>query len=329
MIPADSVANAVKGFNAGQADVVSGWQPDIQAASQSGGQQLIGSDKLHVLVDVIMTSRQAIQSRPRVVQAFHDAWFRTLKAQFEDFSGAAKQIAAWGNNDWSGINAASADKDLGTMLATIAQAGLTQNSAVMSDTARLVERLDTARRIWAASGQSPASGSTANLVDPQFVMQSAKRNDLATSAQPRNTSFLLSSHPDLKALAPNEGETLAILPCRKFDFLPESSDLTSESRHILDTCVLPVLQSSTGIYLKVVGSAAWPGPEGTFTEKDILETATQRAQAVVAYLVKNGIDPKRFNMSAILPPPERRNVTDGLVQAQDRYVEMTLITIGR
>jgi hypothetical protein len=211
----------------------------------------------------------------------------------------------------------------------IAQAGLTQNAAVMKDTARLIERLDTAQRIWSAAGQTTAGGSTADLVNPQFVLQSATRSDLSTSAQPRNTSFLLASHPDLKALAPDEGETLAILPCRKFDFLPESTELTQESRRILDTCVLPVLNSSTGIYLKVVGAAAWPKNDPPFTEKDILDTANARAKAVVTYLTSKGLDSKRFNVSATLPPPERRNITDGLEQSKDRYVEMTLITVGR
>src|SRR5258708_2257678 len=73
MIPADSVDDAVNRFNKGQADVVSGWLPNIQNAKQSSGQDLIGSDKLHVLVDVIMTSRQALPKRPPAVQAFHNA----------------------------------------------------------------------------------------------------------------------------------------------------------------------------------------------------------------------------------------------------------------
>jgi hypothetical protein len=329
MVPADSVDDAVNRYNQGQADVVVGWEPNIEAAGKTNGTKLIGSDKLHVIVDVIMTARQTIKQRPTIVQAFHNAWFRTLKAQFEGFAAAAKQIADWGHNDWSGISEATAEKDLGSQLALVAQATLTENASVMSDVSRLTDRLTTAQRIWAAAGQTPASGPVNDLVNGQFVLAAVTHSELTSTAQPPNTSFLLASHPDLKAIAPDEGETLAVLPCRKFDFLPESIELTKESLQLLDTCVLPVLNSSTGIYLKVVGSAAWPGPVGTFTAKDITYTAMARAQAVVTYLTNNGIDPKRFSISTVLPPVARQNTTDGLEQAKDRYVEMTLITIGR
>ena len=196
----------------------------------------------------------------------------------------------------------------------------------MNDTATLIERLDMAQRVWAAANQKPYAGRTADLVDPRFVLEAAKRNDLATSATPRNNTFLLSSRPSFKAIAASEGETLGVLPCRKFDFMPNSVDLNSEARRIIDTCVLPVLRSSTGIYLRIVGSAAWlPGD----TEKINRDFAMQRAKAVGDYLVKNGIDANRFTLDVVLPPPERRNTDDPALQVQDRFVEMTLITVGR
>jgi ABC-type nitrate/sulfonate/bicarbonate transport system substrate-binding protein len=329
MVPADSVEDAVKRFNQGQADAVSGWEPDIRNAAQGGGQYLIGSDKLRVVVDVIMTSRNAISTKAGAVQGFHNAWFFTLKNQFENFPTAAKQIADWGNNDWTGIQPATAEADLGKAVANIAQAGLSQNSAVMSDPTVLVERLDTAQRVWAAFGRSGFTGRTVDLVDPQFIRQSATRPDLATSGAPKNATFLLTSRPNLQAISPNQGETLAILPCRKFGFVPESTQLTSESKRILDNCVLPTLSSSTGIYLRVVGSAAWPKNDPPWTEKDIRDFARARAQSVADYLAQKGIDPKRLTLDAVIPPEARRNIESGLEQEKDRFVEMTLITVGR
>ncbi len=326
LIPAESIEDTINRFNQGQADAVSGWRPDIDKAGQGGGQKLIGSDKLRVILDVIMTSRQAIKNKAQVVQSFHNAWFRTLKAQFEDLATAAKQIADWGHNDWSGINPATAQNDLGKMLDDLAQAGLAQNAAAMTDTSALIERLDMAKYIWGQAGETPYSGQSADLIDGQFVRQSATRSDLATTASPRNATFLLTSKPNLKAISPDQGETLAVLPCRKFDFLPNSAQLTSESRQTLDSCVIPILHSSTGIYLKIVGSAAWlPGD----TEQINRDFAMQRAQAVASFLQSKGIDPQRFTLDVNVPPPERRGITDGLEQAKDRYVEMTLITVGR
>jgi outer membrane protein OmpA-like peptidoglycan-associated protein len=120
-----------------------------------------------------------------------------------------------------------------------------------------------------------------------------------------------------------------VLPCRTFTFLPESTELTLESRRILDNCVVPTLSQSVGLLLRVQGSSAWPANEPPYTEEDILEVAEGRAQSVVAYLVSQGIDPARFIVEASLPPEDHRNTEDPNIQAQDRFVELTLVTAGR
>jgi outer membrane protein OmpA-like peptidoglycan-associated protein len=89
------------------------------------------------------------------------------------------------------------------------------------------------------------------------------------------------------------------------------------------------MSQSVGLLLRVNGSSAWPGPPGTFTQEEILEFAEARAQSVVDYLVSQGIDPARFIVEATLPPEEHWETEDAEIQAQDRYVEMTLITVGR
>ncbi len=331
LVPADSVGEAVALFNRGQADVVSGWEPDIYNAEESGGTPLLSSEQLRIIIDVIVTSNQAVQNKADQVQAFHNAWFQTLKAQVEDYAQAAAQIAAWGHNDWTFVYPDSAESDLRTWLGTIAQADLSANATVMRDPDALIQRLETARRVWAASGVTVPNAPVENLIDPRFALESAARSELQTSAQPLNATFSLSARPDLSALAPGEGETLGILPCRRFTFLPESAELTLESRRILDDCVVPIMSSSVGIYLRVVGSAAWPasGPGAPYTEQEIYEFGLARAQAVVDYLVSQGLDPVRFVIEGTLPPEERRNTDDPALQEQDRYVEMSLITVGR
>ena len=96
LVPQDSVAGAVKAFNDGQADAVSGWEPDIYDAKQSGGVALLSSAQMRIVIDVVVTSRQSIAKEADQVQKFHDAWFDTLKAQEEHFDDAAAQIAKWG-----------------------------------------------------------------------------------------------------------------------------------------------------------------------------------------------------------------------------------------
>ncbi|MEZ4658615.1 MAG: hypothetical protein R2911_13675 [Caldilineaceae bacterium] len=329
LVPQDSVADAVAAFNAGQADVVSGWEPDIYDAEQSGGAPLISSNQMRIAVDVIVTSRQSINRDANLVQQFHDAWFATLKQQIENFDAAAGQIAQWGHNNWSFVYAESAADDLRAWLENVAQADLGDNAFVMRDPTALINRLGIARRVWAASGVDAPAGDVGDLVNPGFVARSAAQADLQANGNPVNDSFSISAKVELAGVNVNDAETLAVLPCRRFAFVPESTELTLESRRILDDCVAPTLTQSVGLFLRVKGSSAWPGPAGTYTEQEILDFAEARAQSVVDYLVSLGIDPTRFIVEATLPPVENRESEDPEVQAADRYVEMTLITVGR
>jgi ABC-type amino acid transport substrate-binding protein/outer membrane protein OmpA-like peptidoglycan-associated protein len=329
LVPQDSVADAIEAFNAGQADAVSGWEPDIYDAEASGGVPLLSSSQMRIVIDVVVTSRQSIANEPDLVQGFHDAWFDTLKAQVENFDTAAAQIAEWGHNDWSFVYPESAAEDLTLWLESVAQADLGDNAFVMRDTTPIVKRLEIARRVWAASGAEVPDDNVAELVNPGFVSRSAAQAQLQANGNPVNDTFSISAQLDLSGVSTDDAATLVVLPCRRFSFVPESTELTLESRRILDDCVLPTLQQSVGLFLRVKGSAAWPGPPGTYTQEEILEFAEARAQSVVDYLVSQGIDPTRFIVEATLPPEDHWETEDPEKQAEDRYVEMTLITVGR
>ncbi len=329
LVPQDSVAEAVQAFNDGQADVVSGWEPDIYDAESSGGEPLLSSSQLRIVIDTIVTSRQSIQDKPDLVQNFHNAWFDTLKAQFEDFDTAARQIAEWGHNDWTFVYPETASDDFTLWLESVAQADLGDNAAVMRDTRPIISRLEIARRVWAAAGLEVPDDAVNDLVDPNFVARAAQQAALASSADPVNDTFSISANIDLSTVSTEDAATLAVLPCRRFTFLPDSAELTLESRRILDECVVPTMSQSVGLLLEVTGSSAWPGPAGTYTEAEIQEFAVARAQSVVDYLVTQGIDPARFIVDAVLPPADHRETEDPAIQAEDRFVEMTLITVGR
>lgn len=329
LVPADSVAEAVAVFNNRQADAVAGWEPDIYEAEASGGTPLLSSNQLRIVIDVIVTSRAAIDEHADLVQNFHNAWFATLKAQFEDFDNAASQIAAWGHNDWSFVYPETASDDLRAWLENVAQADLSDNATVMRDTRPIINRLEIARRVWAAADLSAADEEAANLVNAGFVNRAAQQAALASTGEPVNNTFSIGANIDLSTVGSEDAATLAVLPCRSFTFLPDSTELTIESRRILDSCVVPTMSQSVGLLLEVKGSSAWPANDPPYTEDEILEFAEARAQSVVDYLVSQGIDPARFIVTATLPPEDHRETDDPAIQAQDRYVEMTLVTTGR
>lgn len=329
LVPQDSVADAVEAFNNGQADVVSGWEPDIYDAEASGGVPLMSSNQLRIVIDVLVTSRQSINNNADLVQDFHNAWFDTLKDQVEDFETAAAQIAAWGNNDWSFVYPETATEDFTLWLESVAQADLGDNAFVMRDTRPIINRLEIARRVWAASDVTVSSEPIEELVNSGFVLRAADQASLQPNGTPVNDTFSISAQLDLSGVSSDTAATLAVLPCRTFAFLPESTELTIESRRILDNCVVPTLSQSVGLFLRVKGSSAWPANDPPYTEAEILEVAEGRAQSVVDYLVSQGIDPARFIVEAVLPPEDHRNSDDPNVQAQDRFVELTLVTAGR
>jgi ABC-type amino acid transport substrate-binding protein len=329
LVPQDSVADAIEAFNSGQADVVSGWEPDIYDAETSGGVPLLSSNQLRIVMDVIVTSEQSIEQKPDLVQSFHNAWFDTLKAQVEDFPTAAQQIAEWGHNDWSFVYPETAAADFELWLESVAQADLGDNAFVMRDTRPIVNRLEIARRIWEASDVDAADDNVEDLVNAGFVLRAADQPSLQPNGKPVNDTFSISSQLDLSGVSTDAAATLVVLPCRTFTFLPESTELTLESRRILDRCVIPTLSQSVGLFLRVVGSSAWPANDPPYTERDILDVAEGRARSVVDYLVSQGIDPARFIVEAQLPPEEHQNSDDPLIQADDRFVELTLITAGR
>jgi len=331
LVPQDTVAAAIEAFNNGQADAVSGWEPDIYDAEESGGLPLLSSAQLRIVIDVIVTSRQSVNNEAELVQNFHNAWFETLKAQVEDFDTAASQIAAWGHNDWSFVYPETASDDLAAWLESVAQADLGDNAFVMRDTRPLISRLEIARRVWAASDVSVPADNIEELINSGFVVRAAEQASLQPNGDPVNDTFSMSATAqlDVSGVETADAATLAVLPCRTFTFLPESTELTLESRRILDNCVVPTLSQSVGLFLRVRGSSAWPANDPPYTEEDILEVAEGRAQSVVDYLVSQDIDPARFIVEATLPPEDHRNTDDPNIQAQDRYVELTLVTAGR
>lgn len=329
LVPADSVTGAVAAFNANEADAVSGWEPDIYDAVDGGGTALLSSSQLRIAMDVIVTSRQSIAGKATLVQAFHDAWFDTLKDQVENFDQAAAQVAAWGHNDWSFVFPDTASDDFKSWLLNVAQADLGDNAFVMRDPSPIISRLEIARRVWAAAGSTVPDDDVNSLVDAGFIARSAAQSALQAKGSPVNDSFSLTANPNLSGISAEDAVTLAVLPCNRFTFLPESTTLTLESHRVLDECVLPTLTQSVGLYLRVKGSSAWPGPKGTYTQDQILEVALGRAQSVVDYLVSKGIDRARFLVDSTLPPESHWETEDPEIQAQDRYVEMSLITVGR
>jgi len=322
LVPAPSVADAVAAFAAGQADAVSAWEPDVLEAEAQGGAVLIASDRLRAILDVLVTSRNAIDTKADGVQAFHDAWFEALKLMTDRPAEAEQAIIEWGNPDWTGI---AAPGDMAASLEKLAQATLGANLLAFRSTETLLSRIAQAQEIWRAAGQAPPAAEPASLVEGRFALASGAKPELISSSPPVNSSFLLTAQVDLPQLSEQEqqsAEAVVQLPLEKVDFEPDSLRLTRQAAQDLSEQVMPVLRSST-LYLKIDGSSAWPGPEGRFSAEEIRAFARDRANSVATFLVQQGINPNRLIIGTL--DPQFPNSLDEAQLAQDRIVRFTLV----
>lgn len=326
LLPQGSASDAVKAYTDGQADAVVAWEPTIGPAEQRPGSRvLVASDKLRAVLDVLVTGRPAIDTKPGPVQAFHEAWYEALRLVIDQPEAAEQAIIGWGNTDWTGV---ASPGDLKAALAGIAQATLNANQIAFQQPQLLASRLSEARAVWERVGQAPPQADPAQLVEGRFTEQATRDPQLFTTQPPVDSSFLLTARvslPQLSAEQQQDAQTVVQLPLEKIDFEPESTRLTDKARGDLETQVLPVLRSSR-LYLRIDGSAAWPGPAGRFSQADIQSFARERATSVATFLSQQGIDPNRLIIGT-LDPKFPNSVTEAEL-AQDRIVRFTLITTG-
>src|SRR6266542_2352124 len=325
LTPQESVADAVKQYTDGKVDAVSAWEPDVLAAEKQGAKVVIASDKLRAILDVLITSRPALSNKAEAVQAFHDAWFEALKTMIDTPDEAEQEIIQWGPTDWTFVEKPG---DLKAALEHLAQATLGANQIAFQQQQLLVSRLNGARDVWARAGQSPPQVDTTQLVEGRFALASARNSQLFSTQPPVNNSFLLTARVELPQLSAEEqqnAQPVVKLPLEKIDFQPESTRLTQKATEDLTAQVVPVLRSSQ-LYLKIEGSAAWPGPEGRFTKEDIQQVAQARATSVATFLTQQGIDSNRLIIGTLDSKfPNSLNESE---LVPDRIVRFTLVTTG-
>jgi outer membrane protein OmpA-like peptidoglycan-associated protein len=187
-------------------------------------------------------------------------------------------------------------------------------------------RLSESQNIWRAGGKQLGTVDPTKLVDGSFVQKSAGQGNLASTRPPINASFVLTSAIALPQLTPEQiGQTtpVAELPLKQIAFEANSAILSEQGRNDLLTQVVPVLKQTPGLYLKVDGGAAQPFGD---TQQANREFASQRAQAVIFFLIGQGIDPNRMLEGYVAPQFPGSQLENEL--QQDRRVIFTLVQPG-
>jgi ABC-type nitrate/sulfonate/bicarbonate transport system substrate-binding protein len=346
LVPQPNQDAAIAAFNNAEADAVAGWEPSIFDAEQGGGQLLASSKDFRSILGAIVMSKQAVADKSTVIQLFHDAWFEALAQQESDFDAAAVQIAAWGHNDYLGVPKEGAAEALRTLLGGVAQANLADNARAFAKVSSVIDRLLQTRKLWSTAGHKVPTSDVTRLVDARFVQAAAAGLPLDLNRQNRfvNNTFTLGRSQLTPAVAtstqagPASGLTqqdiisstraVATLPCSRFEFVPNETALQPASQQELRECAVDVLAQNVTLYVRVKGSSAWPGPPGKIPRVNVESTAKERAQAVIDFLVSQGISRDRFLLDWTMPPQDHWETTDLTKQAQDRFVEIVLLASG-
>jgi hypothetical protein len=330
-------------------DCIAVWFPVSELAIDAGGHVIMDSSELRIVVDVLISSNQSIQNKYSAMSAFHNSWFQALDSQFCNPGAAEQSIIDFGLNDWTEIWAPT---DLTIWWETTPQADIYDNiDAMGGDRSEAGQRLHDAQVVWRTGGKQVASLSPlefANLVYPDFVF-AAESAGIGSSCDPINDTFQFNSKVDLPALTQAqveaEGSIFAELPYESIPFEPNSTILKPEAKEILRDQILPFMRSSTGTYLLLEGSSAWPPDTKNFSytaeqiylgnEGDgVGSFAWQRADAVKRFMLDpdgdpntdDGIDEDRIILGTV--PPEYPKINDNSLLSLDRTVDFSVFKYG-
>ncbi len=319
--PVENVEAAVDLFKNKQVDAVVGWEPTIQGALDSGGKVLLGSDNYRAILDVMVVSTKALREKPAAVQNFIDAWFEATKLTTDDPQAAGAAVVKSGDGDWTGVAQPS---DFTDALKLVAQATLGQNAFVLQDPRLLATRLSETSGIWRANVRDAPNITPTDLIDVSFVLKSSAQASLGSTKSPLNDSFALAQRITVPVLNTGQGvQAVAELPLKQIEFQPDSATLTEKGRADLVQQIVPILRQTPGLYLRVDGSAYQPLGD---TPEQNEAFARSRANAVITFLIGQGIDGNRFIEGYLKPQfPGSQNPTE---QQQDRRVVFTLVQQG-
>jgi len=177
-------------------------------------------------------------------------------------------------------------------------------------------------QVVASSAPAPAVAQGATTAAP------AAQADTSTPATTSAPNGPNAGSATVAQPAASNAVAIATLPCKRFEFIPNSTNLQPESQQELRDCALDVLKQNLTLFVRVKGSSAWPGPKGAVQQQTVETTARARAQSIVDYLVAQGINRERFVVEWIMPPEDHWETTDVTKQAKDRFVEITLLSSG-
>ena len=271
-------------FVSGQVDAAVLWEPDLALALKAAPNAHVmysTATATNLIYDAMICDTRVIQSSPDAVQKFVRGWMAGVEAAKKDPDQATEALI-----DAEPMFAELAGQEgrsfINSLYPGILWTGLEENIRILGLTggpnhfARVYKQAD---QVW--RGQGALADPNAAVINPQdavdkrFIQVLADENTAAQEAAKKPEFTFTETERDTVVV-----KTATLTKPVSVNFATGSSELTKRAKQIIDTEMVPVMDSMGSAYFSVEGNTDSVGGRG-----GNVTLSKARADSVVAYLV--------------------------------------------
>ena len=279
-------------FLAGHSDAAVLWEPDLSLALKAAPNAHVmysTATATNLIYDTMVCDTRVIQSSPEAIQKFVRGWMKGVEAAKKDPDQATEALI-----DAEPMFAELAGQEgrsfINSLYSGILWTGLEENIRILGLTGgpkhfdRVYKQAD---QVW--RGQGALSDPNAAVINPQdavdtrFIQALADEDAAAQEAAKAPEFTFTETERDTVV------EKVATLTKPvSVNFASGSAELSKRAKQIIDTEMVPVMDSMGSAYFSVEGNTDSTGARSTN-----VSLSKQRADAVVGYLVSEWEFPKQ------------------------------------
>ena len=271
-------------FVGGQVEAAVLWEPDLSLALRSAPNSHVvysTATATNLIYDSMVCDTRVIDRSPDVIQGFVNGWMKGVEAATKDKGSATEALVAT-EPMFAELEGSEGADFIESLYAGILWTGLEENIRVlgMADGPNHFERVyKQADQLW--RGQGALADPNAPVINPQDAIdyrfiRTLMEEDAAAKAAAAQPEFTFSEPERKEATA----KVAALTKPVSVNFQTGSSELSKRAKQIIDTEMVPVMDSMGSAYFSVEGNS-----DSTGGRSANVTLSKARAEAVVDYLV--------------------------------------------
>ena len=271
-------------FVGGQVDAAVLWEPDIALALKSAPNAHVvysTATATNLIYDTMVCDTRVIGSNPDVIQGFVRGWMKGVEMAKKD-KGAATEALVATEPMFAELEGSEGAAFIESLYAGILWTGLEDNIRVLglTDGPNHFERVyKQADLLWRSQGAladpTAAVINPSEAIDYRFI-RTLMEEDAAAKAAAATPEFTF-TEPQRKEVTAREATLTKPV---SVNFATGSAELSKRAKQIIDTDMVPLMDSMGSAYFSVEGNTDATGGHGAN-----VTLSAKRAEAVVAYLI--------------------------------------------